>query len=112
MRYEIEGSPISVAYGEDHVSGIFFSVFDSRLEYSETASKEVNDVAESIGVKDGGGSYFDLHTGDVGFGRKVSKETMRVYFTRYGVPADHIKSLLSEPAKKNGIISPYRTKFN
>lgn len=93
-RYTIEGSPISVAYGEDKVTGVFLSVFDSRLEYQDNVSAEVNEVAESIGVKDGGGGYFDLHTGKNGFGKKVSKETMRVYFSRYGVKKQHIDKLL------------------
>lgn len=94
-RFTIEGSPISVAYGfdEEWICGVFLAVTDSRLEWKEDASKEVNEVTESIGIKDGGGSYFDLHTGLNGFGKRVSKETMRVYLSRYGVNKQRIDEL-------------------
>lgn len=61
-RFKIEGDPIHVAYGVDEEigAGVFLSVFDRRLEWNEEANDEVNKVTESIGVKDGGGSYFDL----------------------------------------------------
>jgi hypothetical protein len=95
-RFTIEGSPISIAYGYDFSCGIFLSVYDRRLMYNEKASCEVNEVAESIGVKDGGGSYFDLHTGPTGFGMKVSDDTMRVYLQRYGVPQKQIDKIFRE----------------
>jgi len=53
------------------VTGFFLSVYDARLKWNADASKEVNDVTEKVGVCDGGGSYFDLHTGHGGFGFKV-----------------------------------------
>ena len=99
-RYEIEGSPISVAYGTDHVHGVFLSVFDNRLMYDKEASQAVNEVCNNIGVKDGGGSYFDLHTGESGFGQKVNEATMRVYLARYGVPDDKIKKLFAKICTK------------
>ena len=109
-RYTIDGSPIHVAYGLDNSAGIFLSVFDDRLAYDETASYAVNKVTESIGVKDGGGSYFDLHTGPIGFGEKVSIATIVVFLKRYGIPEKHIESLvrgkeivetIEEPKEKN-----------
>jgi hypothetical protein len=94
-RFETEGDPICIAYGVDEQisCGVFLSVYDRRLEWQENASKEVNHIAESIGVGDGGGSYFDLHTGQRGFGAKVSCDTMRVYLKRYGVESKRIEEL-------------------
>ena len=98
-RYEIKSSPISIAYGYDEMctSGMFLSVFDERLEWSEQASREVNAVTEQLGVGDGGGSYFDLHTGQTGFGQKVSCETMMTFMRRFGVPEEHIYECRSHP---------------
>ena len=96
-RYTIqsEDSPISIAYGSDDSTDYFLSVFDKRLKYDSNASDEVNKVTEKIGVCDGGGSYFDLHTGHVGFGHKVSKATMGVFLKRYGVSEKRISDLFS-----------------
>ena len=67
VRYIIKQGPITVAYGTDEVSGVFLSVSDSRLEYDSEASDKVNDVTSEVGtVNDGGGSYFDIHTGKTG----------------------------------------------
>lgn len=98
-RYEIKGSPISVAYGKDHATGIFLSVYDNRLEYDENASQEVNDVTKKIGFGDGGGSYFDLHTGRSGPGIKVSEETMLVYLKRFGVTDEQVQAMLNANKK-------------
>jgi hypothetical protein len=99
-RYEIkdDDSPISVAYGSDEMAttGTFLAVTDTRLEWDENASDEVNAVTEKIGIKDGGGSYFDLHTGNIGFGLKVSSAVMRVFLTRYGVSQDMADFVLLE----------------
>ena len=92
MRVEIPGDPISVAYGYG-ITGVFLSVFDKRLEYDPISSREVNAVAESIGVGDGGGSYFDLHTGSHGFGIKVDHDTMATYLKRFGVSEEKISEL-------------------
>jgi hypothetical protein len=56
-------------------------------------SDPVNHVTESIGVGDGGGSYFDLHTGAHGFGIKVDGATMATYLRRFGVPDTAIAQL-------------------
>ena len=75
-RYEIKQGPIQVAYGWDCMNGYFLSVFDQRLECKSEGSKEANKISEKIGVGDGGGSYFDLHTGQNGYGFKVNNETL------------------------------------
>eukprot|EP00923_Selenidium_pygospionis_P009903 GHVN01017085.1.p1 GENE.GHVN01017085.1~~GHVN01017085.1.p1 ORF type:complete len:319 (+),score=31.93 GHVN01017085.1:254-1210(+) len=93
-RFEIPGDPIHVTYGHDELAGVFLSVFDERISWSETATKEVNDVTHKVGLGDGGGSYFDLHTGTMGFGVKVDEETMATYLRRYGVTDDKIISQL------------------
>ena len=96
-RFEIKGSPISIAYGFDDIlikCDYFLSVFDERLKWDEAASEEVNKITEMVGVKDGGGSYFDLHTGQIGFGFKVTEKTMAAYMKRYGVPGEHVAAVL------------------
>ena len=100
VRYELKGSPISVAYGSDEISGVFLSVYDDRLANSETAGDEVNAITEKIGVGDGGGSYFDLHTGTSGFGHKVSLNTIRTFLIRYGAKEEHVNSLCPQKATK------------
>ena len=71
VRFEINNDPIRIAYGHDELTGFFLSVCDDRLKWNVDAGKEVNEVSEKVGIKDGGGSYFDLHTGPSGFGFKV-----------------------------------------
>lgn len=88
-------SHISIAYGsDDALGGVFLSVYDDRLKYDENASKEVNQVTELVGVCDGGGSYFDLHTCRSGSGHKVSNETMTVYLKRFGATDEEISVLM------------------
>lgn len=95
VRFEIEGSPIKVAYGFDEgFSNYFLSVYDERLEYDDKASDEVNKVVENE-FKDGTGVYFDLHTGRLGFGIKVSQDTIKVYLARFGVSKEKIDELFS-----------------
>ena len=92
-RFEIAGDPISVAYGYDEVlSNVFLSVYDRRLEFDSDAPDQVNAVTEGIGPGDGGGCYFNLHTGKVGFGRMVDDETMAVYL-RFGVSDASIRAI-------------------
>jgi MYND finger len=93
-RFEIDNDPIHIAYGYDFpVPGVFLAVTDKRLKYNANASKSVNAVTEQIGVKDGGGSYFNLHTGVDGFGMKVDDQTMITFLRRYGIPEENIKGL-------------------
>jgi hypothetical protein len=100
-RFTIEGSPISVAYGYDEpLDNVFLSVFDERLKYDSAASDGVNSITEKIGVKDGGGSYFDLHTGQYGFGLKVSHDIMRTYLARFGVTQNNIDNLYKNNKNK------------
>jgi len=99
-RYIIKSDPITVEYGFDdcliNICEVFLSVFDSRLEYDENASEEVNSAAEkSLFIKDGDCCYFSLTTSPIGIGLRVNKDTMKVYLKRYGVPDDHIKFIFN-----------------
>jgi len=96
MRFEIQQSEhIKVVYGQDVVSGVFLAVTDARLEYQVEATREVNHrIAESVGLGDGGGSYFDLHTGAHGVGAQVDPKTMATYLRRYGLPDEDVRLLL------------------
>ncbi|CAB9511323.1 MYND finger [Seminavis robusta] len=93
VRFEIHDGPLSVAFGHDTATGVFLSVSDEDLRYSPIATRQVNNVAEAIGVGDGGGSYVDLHTGPVGFGVKVDDATMKTYLERFGASEDEISML-------------------
>jgi hypothetical protein len=92
-RYKLDGSPISVAYGHDQFTEVFLSVYDERLKFNESDSDEVNSLLDKC-YEGGNGAYLDLHTGMVGFGHKVSKATMEVFFRRFRVPEEHIRLLL------------------
>ncbi|CAF1138455.1 unnamed protein product [Brachionus calyciflorus] len=98
VRFTIEGTPITVAYGYDEgLSDYFLSVYDKRLEIKD----------------DGGGSYFDLHTGKIGFGMRVSIETIRVYLARYGVPKKKIQELFSgKYSEKNQKLQENQKEFS
>jgi hypothetical protein len=92
-RFEIPGNPIHVAFGHDLPMGVFLSVVDNRLKWSSSASQEVNAAIEKIGVQDGGGSYFEIHTGQHGFGIRVDDETMATFLRRFGVSEEQIANL-------------------
>ncbi|KAG7353399.1 MYND finger domain containing protein [Nitzschia inconspicua] len=98
LQFEIPGDPIHVTYGYSGVAGVFLAVFDNRLQH---ASDKVNAVTKAIGVCDGGGSYFDLHTGPDGFGMKVDHATMAVFLKRYGVSEAQIRALPLDVPKPN-----------
>jgi hypothetical protein len=78
VRYEINtGAPIRIAYGHDDIRGFFLSVSDDRIKEQEDATEEVNRVTQKVGVAegvvgDGEGIYFELHTGIMGIGFKVT----------------------------------------
>ena len=98
-RFEIPGDPIKVVYGYEDCLGldlpsVFLQVYDNRLTYSGNASQEVNKVTEKVGFRDGGGCYFGLHTGKMGFGPEVDDETMVVYLKRFGVTEVQIELCL------------------
>ena len=98
VRYKIEteGSPISIAYGLDEYHGFFLSVYDARLEYqAKESNDEVNKIALSVGLGEGDGSYFELHTEPRGFGNRVALETLAVFLRRYGVSEKQIMELFS-----------------
>jgi hypothetical protein len=87
--------PIHLAYGFSFpLPGVFLSVSDRRLKYETSATKGGNAVSEAIGLQDGGGSYFDIHTGKVGgFGIQVDDETMASYLLRYMLSEEQIRAL-------------------
>ena len=100
VRYKIPGDPISITYGCDMEYGIkiFLAVYDSRLECDERTSKDVRKVLEQIGDRDCEGSYFNVRTGPIGYGQRVSKKAMEAFMRRFGVPEKHIAELMeSEP---------------
>lgn len=50
----------------------------------------MNSITEKVNP-DGGGGYFDLHTGPLGFGHKVDVETMVHFWKLYGVKEEHLE---------------------
>jgi hypothetical protein len=93
-RLTVVDGQINVAYGFNRDFGVFLAVTDKRLHYDPTASPGVNAVTEQTGtVKDGGGSYVDLHTGRGGFGLKVDDQTMATYLKRYGASPEEVATL-------------------
>jgi hypothetical protein len=53
--------------------------------------RKKNDICQKVNA-DGGGGYFDLHTGSLGgFGHKVAIETILSFWEAYGVPKEHIE---------------------
>ena len=51
VRYEMNTSPINIAYGSDHVTGIFLSVTDSRLRDSGDNLEELRNVSYQLGIQ-------------------------------------------------------------
>lgn len=92
MRHEIDSDTLGIAYGSDHVTGYFLAVTDKRLEWSKNSSDEVNAVKEKI-APDGGGCYFNIHTGPLGYGFKVDIKTMASFWDTYGIPDGHVQKL-------------------
>ena len=88
VRFEIEEGKITIAYGEDRLTGYFLSVGDARLWDSADATDEANSVA--LETTHGAG-YFELHTAQTGFGKRVKLETLLYFWERYGVPDVHIQ---------------------
>ncbi|KZW00706.1 hypothetical protein EXIGLDRAFT_695199 [Exidia glandulosa HHB12029] len=73
-----------IAWGSDHVTGYFLSVYDTRLSYEAGITPSVLATIEKV---DGtqGGCYFDLHTGPVGMGHQVDVKTLVVFWRKFGV---------------------------
>ncbi|KAK0463030.1 uncharacterized protein EV420DRAFT_1151037 [Desarmillaria tabescens] len=88
-RYTIEQGDIEIAYGTDRATGYFLAVVDKRLMW-KTSADAANEVAKKIDAG-GNGSYLDLHTGESGFGFRVSKEVIAEFMQRYGVPEEKLK---------------------
>ncbi|KAI7861615.1 hypothetical protein K492DRAFT_139302 [Lichtheimia hyalospora FSU 10163] len=92
VRYELQQNNITVAYGHDELTGLFLSVYDKRLIWDEKNTDEANKICDKIS-EDGGGSYLKLHTGEVGFGYKVDKETIIIFMKKYDVKKEHLLEL-------------------
>jgi len=95
VRFEIEEGLIHIVYGINDGTGFFLSVSDIRLRRLQEDTEEVKKVFEnsSDSLKEGDGSYFDLHTGDNGLGHKVDFDTMKAFLKRFGVSDEKIEEL-------------------
>lgn len=93
VRYELQQNNIIVAYGHDHLTGLFLSVYDKRLMWNEENTDEANEICDKIS-EDGGGSYLKLHTGEIGFGYRVEKETIINFMKKYDAKQEHLLELL------------------
>ncbi|KAL1748251.1 hypothetical protein HDZ31DRAFT_60446 [Schizophyllum fasciatum] len=91
VRCELSQGILLIAYGDDDAAGYFLSVYDNRLEWHEDASDEINEVCEDVDPS-GSGAYLSLTTG-LGIGKHVSKDTLAIFWRRYGVPASQIARL-------------------
>jgi len=83
-HFELSQGDLLVAFGHDHISGYFLSVYDLRLQYSADNTDELNTLGEQISP-DGSGCYLSVHTGSRGIGPRVNIATMRDLWTRYRV---------------------------
>lgn len=84
VRFEIKQDNINIAYGYDEFTGLFLSIFDKRLEWSENNTNEVNDICNRI-FSDGGGCYLSLYTSEIGIGYKVSVKTIISFMEKYNI---------------------------
>ncbi|KAL1675635.1 hypothetical protein EV122DRAFT_218063 [Schizophyllum commune] len=91
VRCEFTQGSTEVAYGSDPAIGYFFSVSDSRIAYQSDSTAEVNTACEEIDAS-GSGAYVSLTTG-LGIGKKVSKDTMAVFWERFDVPQYQIERM-------------------
>ena len=76
------------------------SFLEGHLETSkwlllERPGINISGDREPVGIFDGGGSYFNLHTAKQGFGLRVDNKTMAMYLRRYGVTSDNDAGILS-----------------
>jgi hypothetical protein len=92
VRKEIKQGAIEIAYGSDHMTGYFLSVYDKRLSYKTGISPAALSIIEKVNP-DQGGAYFDLHTADFGFGQKVDKPTLIYFWRAYGIPEQDIEKV-------------------
>jgi hypothetical protein len=91
-RFEFENGPLTITYGQDEITGVFFSVADSRLIPDEEAqSKEVYEICNSYNAEEG--IYLELTNSKHGFGKKVSDETLIYFMKKFGVKQEHIDQI-------------------
>jgi hypothetical protein len=90
-RLELSNNtPIRVVYGHDHATGSFISVYDDRLMWKPENDEAYNTLCKSLYIGDGGGNYFDAHTGLGGFGRKVELKVMARLWEKYDVEKSYV----------------------
>ncbi|KAJ1565075.1 hypothetical protein HK096_004674, partial [Nowakowskiella sp. JEL0078] len=105
-------SPISISYGFDEITGVFFSASDKRLAYSKENSDELNLLVFSdLNRKSDDGDYFSIHTAIVGFGERITSGEFTVLLRRFGAPEKHLANLvLKQPLGGNMLFrSPPKT---
>ncbi|KAL1689685.1 hypothetical protein GGG16DRAFT_114799 [Schizophyllum commune] len=90
-----EGKHITIAYGSDEFIGYLLSVYDDRLAPNIEASEAVNKICnvDDPAVEKACGAYLQLTTDDKPNVEKVAKETLAVFYERYGVPQAQIKRM-------------------
>jgi hypothetical protein len=92
IRHTIEDSHFTIIYGYDEFACFFLSVFDNRVIYEES----LKDLKTGFS-----GGCFDLHTGFLGFGQRVSLPTLLLYMEKYGISRSRINDLMSEQRTQN-----------
>ncbi|KAF9112177.1 hypothetical protein BGX27_003839 [Mortierella sp. AM989] len=99
VRFEKNEGRINIAWGHDEaLGGYFLTVEDERLSWSKEASSDVNRICEKVAA-DGGGSYFDMNSYQLGgFGHKVSEATIFTFMRRYGIDPTKILPNQDKPA--------------
>jgi hypothetical protein len=84
VRHEHHQGSIRIAFGHDETSGYFISVYDTRLEVNEETGDDFEEICYDISAS-GTGAYLTAHTGTIGFGKRVSYDTMKKLWRSYEV---------------------------
>ncbi|KAI9834715.1 MAG: hypothetical protein M1826_000118 [Phylliscum demangeonii] len=79
VRHEFSQGSIRIAFGLDHITGYFISVYDERLAINKAEGGDFDEIRKGISLS-GDGAYLNAHTGPVGFGKQVTRgeEGMRL----------------------------------
>lgn len=93
-RKERDDGHLTITYGYDHMTGYFIMAVDSRLSISLDVPEddEFNDLCQGLDPV-GSGTYANAYTGEIGFGRRVEKKTMRKLWGLYGATDEEISSV-------------------
>ena len=100
-RYTLDSKWSSISYGfeSDTMIGVFLSVEGNRLAILEDKSVDVSIKPARFETISEDEDSVELHTGEVGLGRRVSEELMRKYLARYGVSTERIDELFQRIKK-------------